>query len=208
LAIKNCRVVLRFPHQTSRQQLEDPMETILQSFSLVFLGEMGDKTQLLALILAARYRRPWLVLGAISVATLANHALSAWLGGFAAHFVPADWLRWGLTAAFLACAAWMLIPDEIEEEKTVSGRSAFLTTLIVFFWAEMGDKTQLATIALGARFQAPVLVTLSTTAGMIASNALAIFLGAALVKRIPWRYVRWGSSLLFALSALWIFLQK
>lgn len=166
------------------------MEILINSFLLVFAGEMGDKTQLLSLILTARYKKPWTILAGVTVATLLNHALASWLGGLVATQVSHTTLKWSLAIIFFAFAIWILIPDK-EGEVKMNGRfGVFITTAIAFFIAEMGDKTQLATVALGARYSNSALVTLGTTAGMIASNALAVFLGENLLQRIPMKWIR------------------
>ncbi|HRO67596.1 MAG TPA: TMEM165/GDT1 family protein, partial [Pseudobdellovibrionaceae bacterium] len=157
------------------------MEALINSFLLVFAGEIGDKTQLLALILVARYKKPWTNLGAVFVATLLNHALASWIGEWLSSQAAPEALRWGLALTFFVFGVWILFPDKNDGLKNESHRGAFVTTLIAFFLAEMGDKTQLATVALGARYASPVLVTVGTTLGMVASNALAIFLGNALL---------------------------
>ncbi len=175
---------------------------------LVFVGEMGDKTQLLSLILAARYKRPWTILAGVTLATLLNHGLASWVGGVAARMVDPHILKWSLALTFFAFAVWLLIPDKEGEIKTGRRYGAFLTTVIAFFIAEMGDKTQLATIALGARYSSPLVVTLGTTLGMIASNALAIFLGDKLLAKIPMRWVRVFACLLFVLFGLAILLYS
>lgn len=175
------------------------LEALLNSFLLVFAGEMGDKTQLLSLVLAARYKKPWTILAGVTVATLLNHALASWFGNYVASLVSPTALKWGLALIFFAFAAWILIPDKEGEIKTGSRYGAFFTTVIAFFIAEMGDKTQLATIALGARYDSAAIVTLGTTAGMIASNALAIFLGEKLLKKIPMTYVRIFACVLFVI---------
>jgi putative Ca2+/H+ antiporter (TMEM165/GDT1 family) len=180
------------------------MEVLLNCFILVFAGEMGDKTQLLALVLAARFRKPWTIMAGVLVATMLNHALAAWGGQALASFVGPETLRWGLAVLFFLFAAWILIPDKEDEPKEVGHFGAFLTTVIAFFVAEMGDKTQLATIALGARYSNVLLVTAGTTLGMLASNALAIFLGERLLKRVPMQWIRRGASVLFVLFGAWI----
>lgn len=185
-------------------KLEVVLLILLNSFLLVFASEMGDKTQLLALLLAARFRRPFTIMAGIFVATLLNHALASLLGDWAASFVPEQVLKWGLALTFFAFAAWILVPDREEEWKQSGKRGAFLTTLVCFFVAEMGDKTQLATIALGARYSSPVLVTVGTTLGMLASNALAIFFGEKLLRRVPMDWIRRFASLLFVLFGLGI----
>lgn len=163
---------------------------------------MGDKTQLLALILAARFKKPWTILAGIFVATVLNHALASWSGGFIASLVSPETLNWILALTFFGFAAWILIPDKSGDEKTEGRFGAFLTTLIAFFLAEMGDKTQLATVALGARYMNATLVTFGTTFGMLASNALAVFAGDSLLRRIPMRWIRIFASLSFALFGL------
>lgn len=183
------------------------METLVQSFLLVFAGEMGDKTQLLSLILARKYRKPWTILAGVLVATLLNHALAAWAGAWLAQFLGDETLRYILALVFFGFAIWILFPDKEGEENPTAGRwGVFAATTVAFFMAEMGDKTQLATVALGARFPDVRLVTLGTTAGMLASNALAVFWGERLLRRIPMQWVRRGASVLFALFGLAILL--
>lgn len=180
------------------------METLINSFLLVFAGEMGDKTQLLALLLTARYKKPWVILLGVFIATLLNHALATWAGGWLASLMGPTTLKWVLATVFFSFAAWILIPDKEEELKNESRWGALLTTIVAFFLAEMGDKTQLATIALGARYSNLMLVTLGTTLGMMASNALAIFLGDKMLKRIPMKWVRAFASALFVLFGVLI----
>lgn len=180
------------------------MDVLFNSFVLVFAGEMGDKTQLLALVLAAKYKRPWTVLFGVLIATLLNHALAAYAGRWIQTSVDPQWIQWGLALTFFAFAIWILFPDKEEEFKQTGQFGVLLTTAIAFFIAEMGDKTQLATIALGARYSSTVLVTVGTTAGMLASNAFAIFLGEKLLRRIPMKWVRVFSSALFALFGVGI----
>jgi Ca2+/H+ antiporter, TMEM165/GDT1 family len=174
------------------------IDAFLNSFLLVFAGEMGDKTQLLALVLTFRFRAPWTIMAGVFVATVLNHALAAWAGAWvAAQFSP-EQLRWGLALIFFAFAAWILIPDKEGEVRGEGRFGAFLTTVIAFFIAEMGDKTQLATIALGARYPGLLLtVTLGTTAGMLASNALAVFWGQRFLQKVPMHWVRRVACALF-----------
>lgn len=167
---------------------------------LVALAEMGDKTQLLALTLASRYRRPWTVLAGVLVATLANHALAASVGVGVAHAVPPRVLAVGVALGFFVFGVWTLIPDPPAEPGTRERWGPFVTTTLLFFVVEMGDKTQLATVALGARFHSTVLVTVGTTLGMLAANGLAVFGGAALAARFPMHYLRWSAAALF-----WLF---
>ncbi len=162
------------------------MEAFLSSTAVVALAEIGDKTMLLAIVLAARLRAPWQIIGGIFVATLANHALAALLGREVAGLLDAPWFRIAVAAGFIAMAAWTLVPDKLDDEDdAVTARgSAFVTTLVSFFLVEMGDKTQIATIALAAHYHAVVAVAAGTTLGMMLANAPAVFLGEALVERI------------------------
>lgn len=173
------------------------MEALINSFLLVFAGEMGDKTQLLSLLLAARYKKPWAILAGVFIATIVNHGLASWAGGFVASYFSPQTLKWTLVLTFFAFAGWILIPDKEGELNTVNGGGVFMTTVIAFFLAEMGDKTQLATVALGASYSSATIVTIGTTIGMVASNALAIFLGERLLKRVPMKWVRVFACLMF-----------
>ncbi len=175
------------------------MEALWNSFVLIFIGEMGDKTQLLSLVLIARYKRPWTILFGVFIATLLNHALATWAGSWVASWVAPQTLSWILAMTFFAFGLWILIPDKEGEVRTSSSHGVLLTTVVAFFLAEMGDKTQLATIALGARYPSATLVTLGSTLGMLASNALAIFLGERLLKRIAMKWVRLFACVLFML---------
>ncbi len=181
------------------------IDVFVNSLLLVFLAEMGDKTQLLALVLVVRFKKPWTILLGIFIATLLNHALSAVAGAWVSANLNPEYVRWGLVISFLAFALWILVPDKEEELKSKSSLGAFMTTLIAFFLAEMGDKTQLATIALGARYATEVvLVTLGTTLGMLASNSLAIFLGQALLAKIPMQWIRIFASGVFLVFGILI----
>lgn len=173
------------------------MEAFLNSFFLVFISEMGDKTQLLSLVLTARFKKPWTILAGVFVATVLNHALAAWAGEWAGSFFAPMTLKWILGITFIGFGLWILIPDKEEELKTTGHFGVFMTTVIAFFLAEMGDKTQLATVALGATYANLALVTLGTTAGMMGSNALAIFMGDKLLKKIPMTWVRRFACALF-----------
>jgi len=177
------------------------MEAFFVSTGIVTLAEMGDKTQLLALLLAVRFRKPWPIVAGIFVATLANHALAGALGAWVTSVLGPDVLRWGLGLSFLAMAAWMLIPDRIDED-TESGAAprwgVFGTTLIAFFLAEMGDKTQIATVMLAAQYQAWLAVVAGTTLGMMLANAPVVWLGERLTRRIPIRLVHLVSAGIFA----------
>lgn len=180
------------------------METLVNSFLLVFAGEMGDKTQLLSLVLAARYKKPWTILLGVFIATLLNHALASWAGAWVASMFSPKTMAWGLAITFFVFAAWILVPDKEEDFKEPGKYGALITTIIVFFLAEMGDKTQLATIALGAKYANTTLVTIGTTLGMLASNALAIFLGRKLLEKVPMKWVRVFASVLFAIFGIMI----
>ena len=183
------------------------MEAILNSFFLVFVSEMGDKTQLLSLVLMARFRKPWIILAGVLVATLLNHALAAWAGEWVSSLLSPQHLKWVLAATFFGFGLWLLVPDKEGEVKESGNWGAFLTTLVSFFIAEMGDKTQLATVALGARYSGVFLVTMGSTLGMMASNALAIFFGDALLRRIPMQWVRRAACALFIIFGVLILLS-
>lgn len=162
------------------------MEAFLVSTGVVALGEMGDKTQLLAIVLAAMFRRPAPIIAGILVATLANHAAAGAVGGWVAHLLGPDLLRWVIGGSFIAMAAWMLVPDKIDEEAAGGGQrfGVFGTTVVAFFLAEMGDKTQIATVALAARYPDVVNVVLGTTFGMMLANVPAVFLGDRIAKKV------------------------
>lgn len=176
------------------------MDALLVSTAAVAIAEFGDKTQILALMLAARWRRPSPILAGILLATLANHALAATLGTAAADWVGGEALRWVLGLSFLAMGAWMLIPDKVEGEPRMASRfGPFLATLVAFFLVEIGDKTQVATVALAARFDDLLFVTLGTTLGMMLANAPAVLVGGFAAERLPLRAIRAMAALLFAL---------
>lgn len=181
------------------------IEAFAASTLVVALAEIGDKTMLLAIVLAARLRAPWQILSGILVATLANHALAALVGREVAGLVEADWFRLVVALGFIAMAGWILIPDKLGEDEEAFTRrgSAFLTTLVAFFIVEMGDKTQVATVALGAQYEAVLVVAAGTTLGMMIANAPAVFLGEALVRRISLRATRIAAALLFLVLGLW-----
>lgn len=174
-------------------------EAFAVSTGVVALGEIGDKTQLLALLLAARYRKPLPIIAGILVATLLNHAAAGALGTWITRLVDPTWMRWILGLSFLAVAAWMLVPDQADDvEGAQQPRfGVFGVTVIAFFLAEMGDKTQIATVMLAARFDAPVVVTAGTTLGMMLANAPALWLGDALLKRVPIQWVHRIAAVVF-----------
>ena len=177
------------------------MEAFLVSTGVVALGEMGDKTQLLAIVLAAMFRRPWPIVAGILVATLANHAAAGAVGGWIAQALGPDVLRWVIGLSFLAMAGWMLIPDKIDDEAATGRRrfGVFGTTVIAFFLAEMGDKTQIATVALAARYTDVVQVVLGTTFGMMLANVPAVFLGDKIARKVSMRLVHGTAAVIFAI---------
>jgi putative Ca2+/H+ antiporter (TMEM165/GDT1 family) len=184
------------------------MEAILTSTAVVALAEIGDKTQLLAILLATRFNRPVPIILGILVATLANHALAALLGSQAAAFLDGPLFRYAIGASFVAMAAWTLVPDTLDDDEAPKPRfGAFLTTLVAFFLVEMGDKTQVATIALGARYHSVLAVTAGTTLGMMIANVPAIFLGRELLKRVDLATVRKIAAALFLAIGLWVLAQ-
>jgi putative Ca2+/H+ antiporter (TMEM165/GDT1 family) len=188
------------------------MDALYQSFGLVLASEMGDKTQLLALVLALRFKKPLVVMLGILIATLLNHGLATAVGGWIGSQFSQESLKIALSVVFVAFAVWVLIPDKIDEDdsktKTYGTTSALVTTVILFFLAEMGDKTQIATIALGAKFQAPLLVTIGTTLGMLVADGLAVVFGERLIKVIPMKAIRIFSALLFAAFGIGIYLSR
>lgn len=175
------------------------MDAFLVSTGVVALGEMGDKTQLLAILLAARFRRPWLICIGILLATLANHAIAGALGAGLAWLIGPEILRWVVGASFLAMAVWLLVPDSLGDMPRTLGRFGVLgTALLMFFVAEMGDKTQIATIALAARYDNIVAVVAGTTLGMMLVNAPVVFLGDVIARCIPMRLIRGAAASIFA----------
>jgi len=180
------------------------LEAFLVSTGVVALGEMGDKTQLLAMLLAVRFRRPLPIVFGILVATLFNHAMAGLVGAWVAKALGADMLRWVIGVSFIAMAAWMLVPDKIEGDRPGSlGRLGVLgTTLIAFFLAEMGDKTQIATVALAARYPDLVSVVTGTTLGMMLANVPAVFAGEAIAKRVPMKLVHAIAAAIFVVLGL------
>jgi putative Ca2+/H+ antiporter (TMEM165/GDT1 family) len=184
------------------------METLLISAGAVAFAELGDKTQLLAIVLAARFRRPIPIILGILAATLVNHTLAALLGSFAGDFLSEDVLRGVLVVSFLAMAVWALLPDSLDTApKMVNRFGAFGATLVSFFLIEMGDKTQLATMALAARFHSVVLVTAGTTLGMMIADVPAVYLGDTAAHRLPLRLMRIVAALIFIALALAVILD-
>lgn len=184
------------------------MEAFLVSAGVVALGEIGDKTQLLALLLSARFRKPLPIVAGILVATLANHALAGWLGNLARAALPADLLRWVVALSFFAVALWALKPDTLDEAAPppASRWGVFGVTVVAFFLAEIGDKTQVATIVLAARFDALLAVVLGTTLGMLLANVPVVLIGKAAATKIPFKAVRIAAALIFALLGVYALL--
>ena len=180
------------------------MESLLVSTAVVALAEIGDKTQLLAFLLAARFKKPLPIVLGILAATLVNHGLAGALGAWITAALDPAALRWVLGLSFLGMAAWTLVPDKIEDEETrIAQRfGVFGATLVTFFLAEMGDKTQVATVAMAAHYASPLLVVIGTTAGMLVADVPAVFLGDKLAHRIPMRLVHAVAAVIFALLGL------
>ena len=175
---------------------------LISSFVVVALAEMGDKTQLIALTLGLRYRRPWTVMLGILMATVLNHALASAIGAWGGARMDASVLGWVLGLSFLAFGGWMLVPDRAEPPAEGRRWGPLLTTAVVFFFAEMGDKTQLATLALGARFASTMQVTAGTTLGMLVADGVAVFAGARFADCVPMRVFRRAAAALFFLFGL------
>ena len=175
------------------------MEAFLISTSIVALAEMGDKTQLLSLVLAARFRKPWPIVLGILVATVANHALAGAVGAWVTTVLGPQALRWVLGLSFIAMAVWMLIPDKLDDDggARACAWACFGTTVVAFFIAEMGDKTQIATVMLAAQYNAYLWVVAGTTLGMMIANAPVVWLGDRLVKKVPIRLVHIISAVIF-----------
>ena len=175
------------------------MEAFLISTGIVALAEIGDKTQLLAFLLAAKFRRPVPIVLGILVATVANHGLAAALGAWIAGAMGPEAMRWVLGVSFLAMAVWTLIPDKLDEDDAkVGGYGVFLATLVAFFIAEMGDKTQVATVALAARFDALWAVVAGTTLGMMLANVPAVYFGERIANKVPLKLVHGIAAAIFA----------
>jgi putative Ca2+/H+ antiporter (TMEM165/GDT1 family) len=180
------------------------MDAFLVSTGIVALAEIGDKTQLLAFLLAARFRRPLPIVFGILVATVVNHGLAGALGAWITASVSPEILRWVLGLSFIGMAIWTLIPDKIEEEETRIGKrfGVFGATLVTFFLAEMGDKTQIATIAMAAHYSTPLMVVIGTTLGMLIADVPAVFVGDKLAAKIPMKLVHSIAAAIFALLGI------
>jgi len=184
------------------------LESLLVSTGVVALAEIGDKTQLLAFVLAARFRKPLPIIAGILLATVVNHGLAGALGAWITSAVSPGVLRWALGLSFIGMAVWTLIPDKIDAgELRIAGRwGVFATTLVAFFLAEMGDKTQIATVAMAVHYAAPLMVVVGTTLGMLIADVPAVFVGDRLAQRIPMRLVRGVAAVIFAalgVATLW-----
>lgn len=184
------------------------MEALLVSTFVVALAEIGDKTQLLAICLATKFKKPIPIIGGILVATLANHALAATVGYLVSDFLQGQWFRILVGISFIAMALWALVPDKEEDiAANASKIGVFLTTTIAFFLVEMGDKTQIATVALGARFHSIAWVAAGTTIGMMLANVPAVYLGEAATKIVPLKYVRMGAAVIFLGLGAWTLIE-
>lgn len=174
------------------------MDAFLISTGIVALAEIGDKTQLLALVLAARYRKPVPIILGILVATLLNHAVAGYVGAWFANTIDEQWMRWILGISFIAMAAWMLIPDKLDDADAKPARfGVFVTTLVAFFIVEIGDKTQVATVFLAAKYAEVWAVVLGTTLGMMIANVPAVLLGEVAAKKLPMRLVHGVVAVVF-----------
>jgi len=179
------------------------LEAFVTSTTLVAVAEIGDKTQLLSFVLAARLRKPWAIIAGIFVATALNHALAGSVGVWLAQLVAAQWLPWITGAVFIVFGLWALHPDSLDEDPKLHPAGAFVTTTVAFFIAEMGDKTQFATVALGAQFQGALLaVVMGTTLGMMLANVPAVLVGERLAKRLPLHLIRWIAAAVFIATGI------
>ncbi|GGE64416.1 UPF0016 family membrane protein [Streptosporangium jomthongense] len=179
------------------------MDAFLTSTAAVAIAEIGDKTQLLSLFLVARYSRRLAIIAGILVATILNHTLSAWLGAWLAEWIPETWLPWALAVSFVLIALWLLIPDQDDsEDSRFLGMGAFMATVVMFFLAEIGDKTQVATVVLAARFSETIWVIIGTTVGMLLANVPVIMAGHWLMERLPLASARICASMIFAAMAV------
>lgn len=184
------------------------MQTFLIATGVVALAEIGDKTQLLSLVLAAKYRRPWPIIVGILVATLVNHALAGSVGALVATWLTPQVLHWVVGLSFLAVAAWTLVPDRIDDDDSPrSSHGVFIATIIAFFLAEMGDKTQVATVMLAAAYHPLWQVVAGTTIGMLLANGPVVWLGSRYASRLPLKATRITAACLFAILGLWILLR-
>ena len=188
---------------------EIPLDAFIVSLGAVALAEIGDKTQLLSLVLAAKFRKPWPICLGILIASLLSHAIAAELGAWLAHWMTPDVQRWLIGLSFLVVAAWALLPDKTEGDEAVStrGRGVFVASVIAFFLAELGDRTQIATVVLGAHYQPLWQVIAGSTAGMLVANVPVVVLGARFAARLPLRATTLAAAALFAALGVWILLR-
>ena len=181
------------------------MQTLLISTLAVAIAEIGDKTQLLSLVLAAKYRKPVPICFGILIATLLNHALAGYFGTLVSQWFSPQALRWIVALSFFAIAAWTLVPDKLDDDKPrLAGWGVLAQTTLVFFLAEMGDKTQIATVVLAAQYTPLWQVVAGTTLGMLLANVPVVWLGSRFANRLPLRAARIGASVLFAILGAWI----
>ncbi len=184
------------------------MESLLVSTGIVALAEIGDKTQLLSLVLAARFRKPIPIILGILAATLLNHAFAGALGAWITNLVGKEVLRWVLGVSFLAMAGWILIPDKLDEEgEARTHHGVFIATFIAFFLAEMGDKTQIATVMLAAKYSSVIMVVIGTTLGMMIANVPAVLAGEGVAKRVPLKVVHAIAALIFAVLGIMVLMN-
>jgi putative Ca2+/H+ antiporter (TMEM165/GDT1 family) len=189
----------------SADGLSSALPTLGVSTLAVAIAEIGDKTQLLALLLAARFRKPWPIIAGIFVATVLNHALAGWLGAWVAGHLSPDVLRWIVAISFLAIGLWTLVPDRIDEDgEHLPTRGAFIATTVAFFLAEIGDKTQIATVVLAAKSTLLWPVVLGTTLGMLLANVPVVLLGSRFAAKLPLKAARRAAAALFIALALWV----
>ncbi len=194
------RLVYCLLSPTSR---ENPLSVLAISITTVALAEIGDKTQLLSLLLASRYRKPLPIIAAIFLATIANHAVAAWLGVLVSDLLSPSILKWVVVASFIAMALWVLIPDKLDEDESISNKGPFVASFIAFFVAEIGDKTQIATSILGAQYaDALMMVVLGTTIGMLLANVPVVIIGKLSAERLPLAMIRKVTAALFAILAV------
>ena len=180
------------------------LHALLVSTGTVALAEIGDKTQLLALLLAARFRKTWPIAFGILTATVINHAISAWLGAELSQWLSPEVLRWVVTGSFLAVALWTLKPDTLDEDEKLPAHGAFLTTTIAFFLAEIGDKTQVATVLLATKYLPLWQVIVGTTLGMLIANLPVVWLGHKFADRLPLKLARNVAATVFLALAVWV----
>lgn len=183
------------------------MESLFNSFLIVTVAEIGDKTQLLTLLLIHKFKKPWPIIAGIFISTLLNHFVAAWFGGYVVDFIPNQYRAWLLAIIFVIFAFWILIPDRDADLDTQKSYGAFFTTFVLFFFVEMGDKTQLATIALGAQYQSALFVTLGSTLGMLVANVPAVFMGQKILRALPLKWIRYFTCLLFLIFAFYILIK-